>query len=69
MPNTPYRHYLEASPFAELIFFEAPQIKHFYDSHLGRVEETPNKKQFPIFTLIASPADPISLARRNYLMM
>lgn len=68
MQNTPYRHYLEASPFAEPIFFEAPQIKHFYEQHLGRVEETPNKRQYPVFTLISSPADPISLARRNFLM-
>lgn len=68
MQNTPYRSYLEASPFAEPIYFEAPQIKHFYEQHLPKMEETPNKRACPLLTLIASPADPLSMARRKLLL-
>jgi len=69
MQNTPYRQYLEASPFSEPFLFEVPQLKHFYEQNLPKVEETPNKRSNTIFTLITSPVDAVSIARRRLLLL
>ena len=69
MQNTPQRSTRDNSAFMEPIFFETPRIKKFYEINSDLSDERFHKKSHMIFTLMESPVDPYSLAKKNLIML
>ena len=66
--NTPNRKCSDNTFFMEPIFFETPRIRKFYEKNSDLSDEKPYQQGHMIFTLMSSPADPHSMAKRNMLM-
>lgn len=64
--NTPNRK--SSDFFMEPIFFETPRIRKFYEKNSDLSDEKPYHQGHMIFTLMSSPADPHSMAKRNMIM-
>lgn len=68
LQNTPNRKCSDNSFFMEPIFFETPRIRKFYEKNSDLSDEKPYTQGHMIFTLMSSPADPHSMAKRNIIM-
>lgn len=57
------------SAFLEPFFFETPRVRRFYEKNIELSDEKSHFETNKIFTLMESPADAHSLAKRNLIML